>query len=414
MNLAARLESALSTREVSVLRRIADEADARGLPLYLVGGFARDLVLGRPSLDFDLVLEGSALTFARACSKKLGGRLTVHKKFSTATLAFPSFAFDFITARSETYAHPAALPDISPGTLADDLRRRDFTINTLAICLNRPRFGELRDDLGGLEDLQRGLVRVLHPRSFVDDPTRLFRAVRYAVRFGFEIAPETLALIPEGRKYIEQLSGERIRHELDLILDEPNAAQMLAMLEELGLLEAVAPRWPALKAKSAKWFDSIPLTELGLDFDRRAFRYILWLMDSPAAMLQELAARLSFTADLSRAVLAASALREDLADLAESSPSRWTTRLEKVPPLAVYAVSLAADESARAALTSYLARWRHVQPKTTGETLKARGVPPGPSYKKILTRLRAAWLDGEVKSAAQESALLEVLLQNAA
>lgn len=414
MNLAARLETTLSTEHRSLLRGIADEAEARGLPLYLVGGFARDLLLGRPSLDFDLVVEGNALTFARACSKKLGGKLTVHKKFATATLAFPSFAFDFITARSETYAQPAALPDISPGTLADDLRRRDFTINTLAVCLNRPRFGELRDDLGGLEDLQRGLVRVLHPRSFVDDPTRLFRAVRYAVRFGFKIAPETLALVEKGRRYIRELSGERIRHELDLILDEPNAAAMLTQCSELGLLNALTPPITAFDVQRAELFDAAPARELGIDFDRRAFRYILWLMDTPAVLLKELAARLAFTADLSRAVLAASALREDLPGLAESSPSRWTTRLERVPPLVVYAVSLAADESARAALTSYLARWRHVRPKTTGETLKARGVPPGPSYKKILTRLRAAWLDGEVKSEAQETALLEMLLQSAA
>jgi tRNA nucleotidyltransferase (CCA-adding enzyme) len=414
MNLTARLESSLSTNHLSLLRGIADEAEARGLTLYLVGGFARDLLLGRPSLDFDLVLEGDALAFARACSKKLGGKLTVHRKFATATLSLPSLVLDFITARSETYAHPAALPDITPGTLADDLRRRDFTINTLALCLNRPRFGELRDDLGGLEDLQRGLVRALHPRSFVDDPTRLFRAVRYAGRFGFRIVPETLRLVPKGREYIEKLSGERIRHELDMILDEPHAAAMLLRLNELGLLDALTPPLPKLETQRAGWFDATSARELGFDFDRRVFRYILWLMDAPVALLKELAARLAFTADLSKAVLAASTLRGDLAGLAGASPSRWTMRLEKVPPPAVYAVSLAADESARAALTSYLARWRHVQPKTTGETLKARGVPPGPSYKKILSRLRAAWLDGEVKSAAQESALLEVLLQNAA
>lgn len=414
MNLAAKLESTLSTRDLSLLRRIADEADARGLPLYLVGGFARDLLLGRPSLDFDLVVEGNALTFARACSKRLGGKLTVHKKFATATLSFPSLVLDFITARSETYSQPAALPDITPGTLADDLRRRDFTINTLAICLNRPRFGELRDDLGGLEDLQHGLVRVLHPRSFVDDPTRLFRAVRYAVRFGFKIAPETLALVEKGRRYIKELSGERIRHELDLILDEPNAAAMLVQCNELGLLNALTPPIPAFDVRHVELFDATPAHELGIDFDRCALRYILWLMDSPMSLLKELTARLAFTADLSRAVLAASTLRGELAGLTGASPSRWTMRLEKVPPLTVYAVSLAADESARAALLSYLARWRHIQPKTTGETLKARGVPPGPSYKRILTRLRAAWLDGEVKSEAQEIALLEVLLRDAA
>ncbi len=148
---------------------------------------------------------------------------------------------DFTSARSEGYKHPAALPTVIPGTLTDDLRRRDFTINTLAIRLDGESFGELRDDLGGLEDIQAGVLRVLHPASFSDDPTRLFRIVRYQQRYGFEIFHETLALIPEALPLIARLSSDRVRHELDLILEEENVDTILDRLASLGILAAVHP-----------------------------------------------------------------------------------------------------------------------------------------------------------------------------
>ena len=158
----------------------------RGLPLYIVGGSVRDLVLGHRLNDFDLTLEGNAIALARSLASKHGGTITAHIKFGTANWLLPDHlkidhpTLDLVSARSETYKHPVALPTVKLGSIADDLRRRDFTINAMAIRLDGSHFGELRDDLNGMEDLQNGIIRILYPRSFIDDPTRMYRAVRYA------------------------------------------------------------------------------------------------------------------------------------------------------------------------------------------------------------------------------------------
>ncbi|MDQ2693324.1 MAG: polynucleotide adenylyltransferase, partial [Chloroflexota bacterium] len=243
------LEHSLSPDQLRLLNLVREEATQRGLPLYIVGGAVRDLVLGRRLSDFDVTVEGDAIGLARALAARHGGGVTAHLKFGTAKWFLPPAlktghdTLDLISARSETYRHPAALPAVRPGSIADDLRRRDFTINAMALRLDGSHFCELRDELHGMEDLEKGLLRVLHPVSFIDDPTRLYRLVRYEGRYSFKIAEDTRALIPEARAYVQKLSPQRIRHELDLILDEPNAVSILKRLDELDLL---APIHPAL------------------------------------------------------------------------------------------------------------------------------------------------------------------------
>ena len=428
-NLSTRLKQALTPEQGTLLRRVADAAAGRGLPLYLVGGFVRDLLLGRNVTDFDLVVEGDAIPFTKALAVQHGGWVTAHARFGTAqwflpeslvvsreSSASPDFrlsTLDLITARFESYKHPAALPTVKPGKLTDDLRRRDFTINTLALRLDGEYFGELRDDLGGLEDLQAGLIRVLHTASFADDPTRLFRAVRYEKRYGFQIAPETLALIPEALQIIGQLSAERLRHELDLILEEEKAAFMLKRLEELGILAAAHP--------SLEWNQSTQMRFVNgmagaLTFEnapsRRMLGWSLWLMDVPLPGLKSIVKRLHFESGSRIMLLAASALFVKVNSLAGKNPSRCAAILDTVPLKAVQAVFLALpNDPVRQVLCDYLEAWRHVKPKTTGHDLKKRGLPPGPAYKSILQRLRAAWLDGEVKTGDEELALLDKLIK---
>ena len=184
-NLAELLKRSLGEERQQLLQSVLEEATQRNLPLYIVGGAVRDMMLERPVNDFDLTVEGNAIDLARALSKKHGGGVTAHTKFGTAKwflapeLKADHSTLDLVTARSETYQHPAALPTVAFGTIADDLRRRDFTINAMALRLDGEHFGELRDDFQGMDDLQKGIVRVLHPGSFIDDPTRLYRAVRY-------------------------------------------------------------------------------------------------------------------------------------------------------------------------------------------------------------------------------------------
>lgn len=411
---AKRLADALSPNSFSLLRMVAEEAARRGLPLYLVGGFVRDLLLGRPATDFDLVVEGDATALARALAARHGGDTILHNRFGTAQWFLPDTisptghsSLDLISARSETYKHPAALPTVRPGSLADDLRRRDFTINTLALRLDGEYFGELRDDLGGLDDLQKGLVRVLHPRSFEDDPTRLFRLVRYEIRYGFKVAPETLALLPESLPLIKKLSTERLRHELDLILEEDNAAAMLKQLAELKILAEVHPALTvdlSIRRRVEK-AGQVPPRERG------AFGWMLWLIHLPRRALREIESRLHFHANLRDALFAASTLYSNRDSFIGKKPSQYVAVLDDFPLDSIRAVFLAAPRGeARRNLHNYMETWRHVKPKTTGHTLKKLGLEPGPRYQKILRLLRDAWLDGEVTSEEEEKYLLEKLV----
>ncbi len=279
-NLAARLEAALPAGRLGLLKAIAAEAHERRLAVYIVGGFVRDLLLERPSLDFDVVVEGDAIVLARALAEKYGGRVVSHSRFGTAKWWIANIAtrlmdslgeadssdqarlpesLDLIGARTEFYEYPTALPTVERSSIKLDLHRRDFTINTMALRLDGRHYGELYDYWGGLNDLHKGLVRVLHSLSFVDDPTRMLRAVRFEKRFGFQIEGRTRQLMEEARPLLHQVSGDRLRHELDLALAEEKPAAMLGRLQELELLAAIYPdlAWkdelaPALAAARRK------------------------------------------------------------------------------------------------------------------------------------------------------------------
>jgi tRNA nucleotidyltransferase (CCA-adding enzyme) len=415
-DLSALLEQALSPEQGALLRLVAGDATAQGLALYIVGGYVRDLLLDRPAADFDLVVEGNAIAFARGLAAKHAGKVTTHSQFGTAQWFLPrSFVspdsrpaiLDLISSRSETYKRPAALPTVRMGTIADDLRRRDFTVNTLAIRLDGVHFGELRDDLGGLDDLQKQILRPLHPRSFLDDPTRIFRLIRYEQRLGFQIDAQTLALIPEALPLIDELSAERLRHELDLVLEEQASASMLGRLAELGVLAAAHPAlgWDASIRARVEKVSAVSAEE------RLTFCWMLWLMHLPRPDLEQVKDRFHFKVGLREDLFAASKLYASLDALKGKKTSQCVAILDGSPPAVVKALSLvAADADVRRKLHAYLETWRQVKPKTTGHTLKKYGLQPGPAYQKILWQLRAAWLDEDVKTAEEETALLQKLL----
>ena len=434
---AAMLENSLDGLHLELLHLFAHQAAALQTPLYLVGGVVRDLLLGRTINDFDLVVEGDVTAFAESILKKYGGKILVHSRFGTAKwilnestfkrLDFPvsrfpdvELSFDLVSARSETYSNPGALPTVKRSTIDDDLRRRDFTINAMALRLDGNHYGELIDPLGGEADLESGMIRVIHPKSFIDDPTSIYRAVRYEGRYGFQMDEDTLALIPEARSIISELSAERIRHELDLILAEPSAASILARLTELDLLKPIHP---------ALFFDEFARARLAHIQSFRALRrispwnldrgasnmhllgWLLWLMSLSHDEIGSLNLRLQFTSDFLASLFAASTMFSSLSSFADIKPSQCVERLGLYPLNAVEAIYFVAhDEKIKDTFFKYLSEWRHVKPHITGDDLKEHGLEPGPKYGEILRRLRAAWLDGEINSKEQESKLLQELL----
>jgi len=411
--------ASLPDSQLDLLHRVADESSALGFPIYLVGGSVRDLVLGRPNLDLDLVLEGDAIALGRSLVSKFGGKLTAHSKFNTAKWSLAKTIFDIrnsisdsrissiefldlISARSETYKHPAALPTVKLGTLTDDIHRRDFTINALAVRLDGEHFGELHDELNGLDDIEGGIVRILHHRSFVDDPTRMFRAVRYEKRYGFKIDSSTLAFIPEARSLIAKLSAQRVRHELDLILDEPNVESVLERLADLDLLK---PIHPALTWDVTTWARFQPKVNSVEE------RWLLWLMSLTENEITSLNERLKFTASLLKSLQASSRIFSSLSTFIDLKPSQLVEQLDAFPLIAISTVTLVAQGQPRQMLEKYLSLWREMKPKTTGDDLKELGIAPGPKYQEILSRLRAAWIDGEVISELEEKSLLQDLIR---
>ena len=403
----------LPSEKQTLLSNIAAQAAAMDMPCYIVGGFVRDLLLGKPVNDLDVIVEGDAIKFGKSLVKIFGGKLTFHDKFHTAIWHLPDTwnltpdTIDLITARKETYLMPGALPTVTPSTIEDDLRRRDFTINSMAIRLDGDHFGELLDLLNGQADLEEGVIQVLHPRSFIDDPTRIFRAIRYAARYSFTFPLSTTNLInPEALDVIPRLSGERIRHELDLIFEEENSSQMILRAGELGLFEKIHPSLPLFNPNYSYFLEMDPT--LDIPTSKTEMGYMLWLMDLMEDEIMSISQRLYFTSDLTYSVWAVSQLKKSLPFLVGSTPSVWTYALEKLPLLSIYVVYLISREDA---LLDFLSVWRHVKPHTTGNDLKARGLQPGPRFGEILSQLRSAWLDGELTSFEDEQRLLVTLIK---
>jgi len=433
-NLAEKLASALPAARLTLLKNIAEIAQEKHTAIYIVGGFVRDLLLHRPSLDFDIVVEGDAIELAQAVEGKFGGRITMHKRFGTAkwflepstdsrhpfanTDQLPA-SLDFITARREFYTHPTALPTVERGSIKLDLHRRDFTINTLALRLDGHHYGDLHDYWGGYNDLRQGLVRVLHSLSFVDDPTRMLRAVRYEQRYNFEIGKRTLQLLLEARPLIERISGDRVRHEIDNILAEDNTTQMLDRAQELGILEAIHPDliWdPWIKAQLVDI--ELPTSEWNLEMEmkgiplKRVLSYTLWLIRLPAHRARKVTKRLRVSSVIAETVQDASNLWADLPSLVNIQPSQFVARLEKASATAIYAVYCASDnDEIKKNIHSYITDWQFVSQKTTGHDLQARNLPPGPHYRELLSQLRNAWLDGGIATPEEEINLLDRLIE---
>ena len=404
------------------LGRLGDEL---GMGIYVVGGFVRDLLLREENLDVDIVVEGDGIEFAKAMKRDFEVKVRTHEKFKTAHVIFPDgFRLDVATARLEYYEYPAAMPTVSLSSLKLDLYRRDFTINTLAIKLNTKEFGLLIDFFGGQRDIKDRVIRVLHSLSFVEDPTRVFRAVRFEQRYGFRIDKQTLRLIKNAKRLniFERLSGKRLFGELKLILDERDPEWALLRMKELGLLDVIhmdlkldnACRARIRAAKEVlSWYELLFLKE-------RPRHWVLYLLvliaDLSLEASRELCNRLDFTDKekelfIERRLSAQDSVKslERETEIARSNVYRLLSGLPLEHQL--YCMCLGKSSLAKRRVSKFITDYKSVRPVLTGKDLKALGLTPGPVYREILDALRDARLDGRVQTREDEIAFVKAMRQ---
>lgn len=401
---------------IDLLKDFGELAESLGYKAYAVGGFIRDLLLRRSNLDIDIVVEGDGIGFARAFAEKYGVRARCHKEFNTAVLIFPDgLKVDVATARLEYYQYPAALPVVQFGSLKMDLYRRDFTINTLAVALNPEEFGQLIDFFGGQKDIKDKAVRVLHNLSFVEDPTRILRAVRFEQRFGFKVGKQTAGLIRNTVKMglLSKLGGHRLFHELQQILMEEDP---LPAIRRMGEFEVLAAFHPSLRYDAhmqvllarvkevISWYELSFLDEpleswwvyflvLFSRLSRKDLKQVLDRLEIPLSRQE----RIVWTYNRVDHLLGT------FFRLPDPRPSDIYRALQPFrPEELLFLMVQATCEDVRRIVSHYCHRYRHVQTELKGRDLKAMGFPPGPLYSRILNDLLDARLNGQVRSRAEE------------
>jgi tRNA nucleotidyltransferase (CCA-adding enzyme) len=405
-NTSIQLEKSLSPESLAHVQKAGALAAEKRLGINHVGGVVRDILLGRANSDLDLVVEGNAVELAESLTGEVGGRLVVHRRFGTAKIRTENLTIDLAMARAETYARPGALPTVRPGSIQDDLARRDFTINAMALRLDPDSFGKLVDPFNGQKDLAGKLIRILHDRSFIDDATRMLRAVRYEQRFGFRLEPSTESLLRQNVTMLGTVSGDRIRHELELILKEECPEKALKRAGDLGLLGEVHPAlegngWLKKKFENAREAASPPSPALLFAL----LTYSLGLKEC-----EDFVARLKMPGAVSRVILDTARLRERMPSLdsPDLPPSAAHGLLREYSPTSVLACAVASDSTlVQERLHLYLNRWRHVRTSLDGDALRKLGIPSGPRLGEMLNALQEAKLDSKIESQEDEIELVQ-------
>ena len=403
MNLAGKLDEQIPADQLDLIRKVADCAEQLDMPVYIVGGVVRDLLLDHPVMDFDIVVEGDATQLGRQLTAQHGGKLVTHPQFFTAKWQMNSgTSLDLISARSETYSTPGALPTVEMADIEADLRRRDFSLNTLAIRLDGEHYGKLVDVCGGLQDLQDELIRTLHDRSFIDDPTRMFRAVRFEQRLDFALETDTLRQLREQLSGVVGLTGQRIRHELLLYCDEEYPEKDFTRITQLGIASQIDDElvWNGqIEADCIRFREMVPgkfwQNLSGLDFDLVESEGALWTWLSffPVKTVTRIAERLVLSKKEQRCIEELSRLRTEFSGIIRLAPSEITFFLESFLPESIYCYALFCTEAERKVLKNYVISWHWIRPSLSGNDLMEMGVVPGPKMKDVLAGLRSACID---------------------
>lgn len=393
----------------ALLKRIGRLADERGEAAYAVGGFVRDLFLKRPGVDIDITVEGDGVTFAEELARLTGSEVEAFSRFGTSIVVIPGFGkVDVVTARTESYESPGALPSVKKGGILQDLYRRDFTVNAMALSLSPGYFLRLLDPFGGLEDLRKGRIRALHEKSFVDDPTRIFRAVRFEQRFRKRIEEKTQRWLLASVKghFIDRVSGERLRNELRLIFQEPYPERAVRRLDELGVLPHIHPAL-GVSASSKKALPRIAdcirffrKNKMALEEERMAWFQAL-LSARGEGDVEGLCKRLMLSRTeqkiVAQSAKAYPALLKELAK-EESTVSRMYRLLCPLRPEVQCFLMASAPPPLRAKMARYFTKVQKSVPWLRGRDLQALGIPPGFRYSFILLEALNGQLDGKFKN----------------
>ncbi len=428
-NIARLVRSRLPEEILNLLYAAGELGQETGCQVYCVGGFVRDLILNQPNSDLDLVVESDGIEFARKLARKLGGRISPHSKFKTAVIVLPNGQkIDVATARLEYYEYPAALPVVELSSIKMDLFRRDFTINALAVHLNPQHFGQLVDFFGGQRDLKEGTIRVLHSLSFVEDPTRIIRAVRFAQRFNFRLGGQTERLIKNANMLglMPKLSKGRIFQELRIITEENRPVACFQSMQKLGLLKAIHP-WLALTPEKEKillqidtvinWYRLLYLPEtpccwilyfLGLFSGLKEQQYkeltkVLGMKERDKTIFLE--HRMSLDRVTHQLLRQAHGKLKNSELYSILRPSTLETVL--------YIMARSQKESLKKSVSTYLIRLQHERIDINGRDLIAMNIAPGPVYGRILERILQEKLDDRLHSREEQLARASQLARRA-
>ncbi|MDO8748894.1 MAG: CCA tRNA nucleotidyltransferase [Candidatus Omnitrophota bacterium] len=417
-------------RSLKLISAIAGEL---GYPVYAVGGFVRDIILGVEDFDLDIVVEGDGINFTRELSRKLNVGWTAHMRFKTATIHIPGevkIKLDVATARQEIYDSPAALPKVNFGSIKDDLKRRDFTINAMAIDISQDSFGGLVDFFDGRKDLRDKVLRVMHDLSFIDDPTRILRAVRFEQRFGFYIEPRTLKLLKESlaQGMLERVHNHRLRDELILILKEPDPVKSLKRIHALRGFKFIHPglavdekTFALLKRinKLYQWFAQNFVHKHKHKVESWLLYLIVLLENLSIVKLKRTLQSFAFhKKDIQKVISFKKDAAKVIAKLKKEIPISGIHKI--LFPLSYEVVLLmllrSGDGRVKRKIQDFLRVYSGIQIHLRGDELKELGVRPGPDFKLILKELLDAKLDGKFSTREEELLYLknEILSDSAA
>lgn len=415
-SLAAWLRERFPQPVPDMLKLAGEAADGLGFNAYLVGGSVRDLLRGEENLDIDIVIEGSGTIFAREFASMLNARVKTHERFGTAQVMTGGIKIDVATSRTEYYESPASLPKVETSSIKKDLYRRDFTINTLAVKLNPRDFGLLIDFFGAQRDIREKSIRVLHNLSFIEDPTRAFRAVRFAERFGFKISKHTEGLIKSALRMnlFDRLSGSRLYEELLLTFNETEPVRAIKKLSEYGLLKVIHPnlkfdeklelRFQAVH-DTLSWFNLLFLEQR----PDRGTLYLMTLLSCLNDVEREDAMdrfRVSQKArdEINKGIAGA---RDIMRLLPLNDPKRIYKSMRGLDiKTMLFAMALAPEDRKKKEISLYLIELRKIRPALKGDDLNKMGIPPGPAYSEILEAVLEKRLEGKLNTKEDEMAFV--------